>query len=175
MILGLSSADGGMTVGLWRLSSLDGRRPPWYRPLVWFTKAKRKSLLTYCFYNHRRDPHLPPDPTHIPPHRQSHLPPDVISSQAGDVPGWHRSPVWCHLCVSMHPQTDVVTTHRYLPPLWASSSTYDSRAEVWDPAPSPPHPRPPSPLPASCCAQSRLTSNWQTGTPVATLVRRLAW
>ena len=22
-----------MTVGLWRLSSLDGRRPPWYRPL----------------------------------------------------------------------------------------------------------------------------------------------
>ena len=34
MIL-LSSADGGMTVGLWRLSSLDGRRPPWYRPLVY--------------------------------------------------------------------------------------------------------------------------------------------
>ena len=32
MILGLSSADGGMAVGLWRLSSLDGRRPPWYRP-----------------------------------------------------------------------------------------------------------------------------------------------
>ena len=32
-ILGLLSADGGMTVGLWRLSSLDGRRPPWYRPL----------------------------------------------------------------------------------------------------------------------------------------------
>ena len=31
-ILGLSSADGEMTVGLWRLSSLDGRRPPWYRP-----------------------------------------------------------------------------------------------------------------------------------------------
>ena len=31
MILGLLSADGGMTVGLWRLSSLDGRRPPWYR------------------------------------------------------------------------------------------------------------------------------------------------
>ena len=34
MILGLSSADGGMTVGLWRPSSLDGRLPPWYRPLV---------------------------------------------------------------------------------------------------------------------------------------------
>ena len=33
MILGLSNADGVMTVGLWRLSSLDGRRPPWYRPL----------------------------------------------------------------------------------------------------------------------------------------------
>ena len=33
MILCLSSADGGMTVGLWKLSSLDGRRPPWYRPL----------------------------------------------------------------------------------------------------------------------------------------------
>ena len=32
MILGLSSADGRMTVGLWKLSSLDGRRPPWYRP-----------------------------------------------------------------------------------------------------------------------------------------------
>ena len=32
MILGLSSADGGMTAGLWKLSSLDGRRPPWYRP-----------------------------------------------------------------------------------------------------------------------------------------------
>ena len=28
----LSSADGGMTVGLWKLSSLDGRRPPWYWP-----------------------------------------------------------------------------------------------------------------------------------------------
>ena len=28
MILGLSSADGEMTVGLWKLSSLDGRRPP---------------------------------------------------------------------------------------------------------------------------------------------------
>ena len=23
-----------MTVGLWKLSSLDGRRPPWYRPLI---------------------------------------------------------------------------------------------------------------------------------------------
>ena len=34
MILGLSGADGGITVGLWKLSSLDGRRPPWYRPLV---------------------------------------------------------------------------------------------------------------------------------------------
>ena len=34
MILGLASADGGMTVRLWTLSSLDGRRPPWYRPLV---------------------------------------------------------------------------------------------------------------------------------------------
>ena len=34
MILGLSSADGGMTVGLWNLSSLNGRRPPWYRPQV---------------------------------------------------------------------------------------------------------------------------------------------
>ena len=32
MILGLSSADGGMTVGLWKLSLLNGRRPPWYRP-----------------------------------------------------------------------------------------------------------------------------------------------
>ena len=29
----LSSADGGMMVGLWKLSSLDGCRPPWYRPL----------------------------------------------------------------------------------------------------------------------------------------------
>ena len=34
MILGLSSGDGGMTVGLWRLSSLNSRRPPWYRPQV---------------------------------------------------------------------------------------------------------------------------------------------
>ena len=33
MILGLSSADGGMTVGLWKLSSLDARRPPWYQRL----------------------------------------------------------------------------------------------------------------------------------------------
>ena len=33
MILGLSSADCGMTVGLWKLSSLDSRRPPWYRHL----------------------------------------------------------------------------------------------------------------------------------------------
>ena len=33
MILGLLSADGEMTVGLWKLSSLDGRRPPRYRPL----------------------------------------------------------------------------------------------------------------------------------------------
>ena len=32
MTLGLSSADGGMTVGLWKLSSVGGRRPPWYRP-----------------------------------------------------------------------------------------------------------------------------------------------
>ena len=31
----LSSADGGMTAGLWKLPSLDGRRPPWYRPLEW--------------------------------------------------------------------------------------------------------------------------------------------
>ena len=35
MILGLSSADCGMTVGLWKLSSLDSRRPPWYQPLVY--------------------------------------------------------------------------------------------------------------------------------------------
>ena len=35
VILGLSSADGGMTVGLWNQSSLDGRRPPWYRLLAW--------------------------------------------------------------------------------------------------------------------------------------------
>ena len=34
MILGLSSVDSGLTVGLWKLSSLDGRQPPWYRPLV---------------------------------------------------------------------------------------------------------------------------------------------
>ena len=34
MILGLSSANGGMTVGLWKLLSLDGRRPPWYWPLA---------------------------------------------------------------------------------------------------------------------------------------------
>ena len=33
-ILGLSSADGRMTVGLWKLSSLDGRRPPSYRHLI---------------------------------------------------------------------------------------------------------------------------------------------
>ena len=31
---GLSSADGGMTVGLWKTVVLDGRRPPWYRPLI---------------------------------------------------------------------------------------------------------------------------------------------
>ena len=29
---GLPSADGGMTVGLSKLSSLDGRRPPYHRP-----------------------------------------------------------------------------------------------------------------------------------------------
>ena len=34
MILGLSSANGGMTVRLWELSSLDGHRPPWYRALI---------------------------------------------------------------------------------------------------------------------------------------------
>ena len=34
MKLGLSSADGGMTVVLWKLSSLGGRRPPWNRPQV---------------------------------------------------------------------------------------------------------------------------------------------
>ena len=34
MILGLSSADSGMTVGLYKLSSLDGRRPPWCRHQV---------------------------------------------------------------------------------------------------------------------------------------------
>ena len=26
--------DGGMMVGLWKLSSFDGRRPPWYRPQI---------------------------------------------------------------------------------------------------------------------------------------------
>ena len=31
-------ADGGMTVGLWKLS-LDGRRPPWYQPLAWLTRC----------------------------------------------------------------------------------------------------------------------------------------
>ena len=30
-ILGLLSANGGMNVGLWELSSLDGPRLPWYR------------------------------------------------------------------------------------------------------------------------------------------------
>ena len=30
----LSSAYGGMAVGLWKLSSLNGHRPPWYQPLV---------------------------------------------------------------------------------------------------------------------------------------------
>ena len=34
MILSLLSADGGVTVGLWKLSSLDGLRPSWYRPLA---------------------------------------------------------------------------------------------------------------------------------------------
>ena len=34
MILGLSSADGGMNVWLWKLSSLDGHWPPWYRPQI---------------------------------------------------------------------------------------------------------------------------------------------
>ena len=34
MTLGLLSADGGRTVGLRKLSSLDGRRPQWYRPLA---------------------------------------------------------------------------------------------------------------------------------------------
>ena len=69
MILGLSSADGGMTVGLWKLSSLDGRRPPWYwlqatggvatdmqifKSLVWLglekSKGRRQELtsLTWC-------------------------------------------------------------------------------------------------------------------------------
>ena len=33
MILGFSSADDGMMVGLWKLSSLDSW-PPWYRPLM---------------------------------------------------------------------------------------------------------------------------------------------
>ena len=48
----LSSAVGGMTVGLWKLSSLDGRRPPWYRPqmllllLFFFT-------LFFCSFNDR--------------------------------------------------------------------------------------------------------------------------
>ena len=33
-MIGLSSAEGGMAVGLWKLSSFDGRRPPWCRLLV---------------------------------------------------------------------------------------------------------------------------------------------
>ena len=37
MILGLSSADGGMTVGLWKLSSLDSRRPPWLPRVTYIT------------------------------------------------------------------------------------------------------------------------------------------
>ena len=32
MTLGLSSGHGGMTAGLWKLSSLDGRLPLWYQP-----------------------------------------------------------------------------------------------------------------------------------------------
>ena len=42
MILGLLSADGGMMVGLCKLSSLDGCRPPWYLPLAcWHTREGR--------------------------------------------------------------------------------------------------------------------------------------
>ena len=44
MILGLSSADGGVTVGLWKLSSLDGRRPPWYRPQIIYKTLHTSSL-----------------------------------------------------------------------------------------------------------------------------------
>ena len=32
---------GWMTVGLWKLSSLDGRRPPWYRPQVCRSRGGR--------------------------------------------------------------------------------------------------------------------------------------
>ena len=41
--LGLSSTDGGMRIGLWKLSSLDSRQPPWYQPqtsLHWSPEGK---------------------------------------------------------------------------------------------------------------------------------------
>ena len=44
MIFGLWSADGGMTVGLWRRSSLDGRRPPLFWPLE--RQQSKKPALT---------------------------------------------------------------------------------------------------------------------------------
>ena len=52
MILGLSIADGAITVGLWILSSLDGGRPLWYRPLV--------GLVVRCLAWEREDPGMTP-------------------------------------------------------------------------------------------------------------------
>ena len=48
MILASSSVDGGMTVGLWKLLSLDSHRPPWYQPLVWPYSASASKLKTSC-------------------------------------------------------------------------------------------------------------------------------
>ena len=52
MILGLSSADGGMTVDLWKVSSLDCRRPPWYRSLMRhlsrYQQSTRKPHTGHC-------------------------------------------------------------------------------------------------------------------------------
>ena len=57
-ICGLPSTDDGMTVGLWKLSSLDGRRPPWYWPQfmalgatlhekLWSSQEQLETMVSY--------------------------------------------------------------------------------------------------------------------------------
>ena len=45
-----SSANGGMTAGLWKLSALDGHRPSWYLPLV-VGSVPTSLLLALLFYS----------------------------------------------------------------------------------------------------------------------------
>ena len=89
MILGLSSADDGMTAELWKLSSLAGRRPPWYRPQV---SSDPQHQLAICRPQYKRRRQKPSGRHPWPPHHLKEKPHQLLRLAAvliGQAGGGH--------------------------------------------------------------------------------------